>query len=77
METVKKRCAFNLKTLQVMGRITTWDYDQWVTKGPVERETYPDKQVRDLLKRLAYIVVGPHLLVLMKPGGFNTTLVLR
>ncbi len=60
VETVKKRCAFNLKTLQVMGRITTWDYDQWVTKGPVERETYPDKQVRDLLKRLAYIVVGPH-----------------
>ncbi len=60
VEAVKRRCAFNLKTLQVMGRITTWDYDQWVTRGPVEREAYPDKQVRDLLKRLAYIVVGPH-----------------
>ena len=30
----------------IMLRTQTPDvYDQWVTKGPVERETYPDKQV--------------------------------
>ncbi len=56
---VRERCTINLTALQIMGRIRLWDNEQWVMKQPPEAPESPrDKHICDLLKQLAYTVIG-------------------